>query len=347
MRVLRFGLCMLLACALLIALPVTIGTLITTPASAHPGGTDSSGCHTCRTNCTEKYGIPYGDYHCHNGGSTSGGSGSSSAPPPPPRDTTPPAPPTHTGFAFDDFNGIAKATVTAERGSRIVAWSSLAGIVYEGEGTGAPLPIEFRVPEGTHTVTFTATDAAGNASAASAPLTVTNPPLTAPLMRLGSKPGRLPVIVNVTGKANAAVNFAGAPVPLASLTLSGTGSGSATLSSLPDGQYDLTGSFSDGQGRTSPPGTLRVLVDTTPPDLDITIDKKAAKQGRVKYVIETEPGAEVTVRGTRALKRNYTAGSAPIKRAVSVEDGRYKLTITAADETGNKTTEKLAVNVSS
>ncbi|MFZ2189509.1 MAG: YHYH domain-containing protein [Candidatus Magasanikiibacteriota bacterium] len=31
---------------------------------AHPGRTDSSGCHTCRTNCT-KWGLSTGEYHCH------------------------------------------------------------------------------------------------------------------------------------------------------------------------------------------------------------------------------------------------------------------------------------------
>ncbi|MEK7106740.1 MAG: peptidoglycan-binding protein [Patescibacteria group bacterium] len=32
---------------------------------AHPGRTDSSGCHTCRTNCP-KWGLSTGEYHCHN-----------------------------------------------------------------------------------------------------------------------------------------------------------------------------------------------------------------------------------------------------------------------------------------
>jgi len=32
--------------------------------SAHPGRTDSSGCHTCRTNCPS-WGLSYGEYHCH------------------------------------------------------------------------------------------------------------------------------------------------------------------------------------------------------------------------------------------------------------------------------------------
>ncbi|MFZ2072408.1 MAG: YHYH domain-containing protein [Minisyncoccia bacterium] len=31
---------------------------------AHPGRTDSSGCHTCRTNCPS-WGLSTGEYHCH------------------------------------------------------------------------------------------------------------------------------------------------------------------------------------------------------------------------------------------------------------------------------------------
>ena len=31
---------------------------------AHPGRTDSYGCHTCRTNCAS-LGLSYGEYHCH------------------------------------------------------------------------------------------------------------------------------------------------------------------------------------------------------------------------------------------------------------------------------------------
>lgn len=34
---------------------------------AHPGNTDGSGGHTCRTNC-EKWGLGYGEYHYHGGG---------------------------------------------------------------------------------------------------------------------------------------------------------------------------------------------------------------------------------------------------------------------------------------
>jgi len=33
-------------------------------AFAHPGRTDSSGCHVCRTNCA-KWGLRQGERHCH------------------------------------------------------------------------------------------------------------------------------------------------------------------------------------------------------------------------------------------------------------------------------------------
>lgn len=42
---------------------------IATPAMAHPGRTDANGGHTCRTNCG-KWGLNYGEYHYHNGGTT-------------------------------------------------------------------------------------------------------------------------------------------------------------------------------------------------------------------------------------------------------------------------------------
>lgn len=46
----------LIVATILIVVPVT--------ASAHPGGTDAYGCHTCRTNCP-KWGLSTGEYHCH------------------------------------------------------------------------------------------------------------------------------------------------------------------------------------------------------------------------------------------------------------------------------------------
>ncbi len=43
-------------------------------ALAHPGRTDDSGCHYCRTNCT-KWGLSDDEYHCHNGNTYTNSSG--------------------------------------------------------------------------------------------------------------------------------------------------------------------------------------------------------------------------------------------------------------------------------
>ena len=45
--------------------------LATESTQAHSGRTDGSGGHTCRTNC-EQYGLKYGEYHYHGGGSREG-----------------------------------------------------------------------------------------------------------------------------------------------------------------------------------------------------------------------------------------------------------------------------------
>ncbi len=47
-----------------------ISCVLRLPVLAHPRNTDKYGCHTCRTNC-EKWGLSYGEYHCHNKKTTS------------------------------------------------------------------------------------------------------------------------------------------------------------------------------------------------------------------------------------------------------------------------------------
>lgn len=44
---------------------ILISFFITPVVYAHPGRTDTNGCHTCKTNCAEKWGLEYGEYHCH------------------------------------------------------------------------------------------------------------------------------------------------------------------------------------------------------------------------------------------------------------------------------------------
>ena len=50
-------------CLLLLMVSILSFSMIS-PAFAHPGRTDASGCHTCRTNCAS-WGLSTGEYHCH------------------------------------------------------------------------------------------------------------------------------------------------------------------------------------------------------------------------------------------------------------------------------------------
>ncbi|MEM7586187.1 MAG: YHYH domain-containing protein [Acidobacteriota bacterium] len=60
-------------------------------SSAHSGGTDAHGCHTCRTNCAA-YGLKTGEYHCHGSRKRSAPSTRTYRKPPPPS-PPPPSPP--------------------------------------------------------------------------------------------------------------------------------------------------------------------------------------------------------------------------------------------------------------
>lgn len=73
---------------MLLSLVVLVVVSIPTAATAHPGNTDGDGCHTCRTNCTEKWGIPYGYYHRHNPVRDCFESAPPPTDPPPPTTTT-------------------------------------------------------------------------------------------------------------------------------------------------------------------------------------------------------------------------------------------------------------------
>jgi len=49
----------------LLAIVIIAGfSIVPAVVLAHPGRTDASGCHTCRTNCSS-WGLSSGEYHCH------------------------------------------------------------------------------------------------------------------------------------------------------------------------------------------------------------------------------------------------------------------------------------------
>jgi hypothetical protein len=81
----------------LLILLLIIASITQTPITvfAHPGGTDSAGCHVCRTNCAQ-YGLLPGQYHCHGTTSITPRPTTPTTPTTPTRPTSPTTPTTPT-----------------------------------------------------------------------------------------------------------------------------------------------------------------------------------------------------------------------------------------------------------
>lgn len=62
----RYGIIEINSFSMRARLTLSLLTLLLLPGFvyAHPGNTDASGCHTCRTNCP-KWGLSRNEYHCH------------------------------------------------------------------------------------------------------------------------------------------------------------------------------------------------------------------------------------------------------------------------------------------
>lgn len=48
----------------LLLMVLILALILPISANAHPGRTNASGCHTCKTNC-KSWGLKKGEYHCH------------------------------------------------------------------------------------------------------------------------------------------------------------------------------------------------------------------------------------------------------------------------------------------
>ena len=339
---------------LLVALPVLVGlTVEQRTAFAHPGNTDGAGCHTCRTNCTESWGIPYGFYHTHvNGQDVPCGGGASTptptaAPPPPtttvPVDRTPPAVPVASGAPTVE-TGSVKVTVSGEAGGTLRGTSNIAGELFVVPATGGPQLLAFDVPVGVHTIAIVATDAAGNASG---PLTV-QATYAAPTARAQQDPRdrSAPLVVKVTGPANGSAKVTvGTVVQESPLGSTGT---ATMLLSVPDGDHTAGVVVADRRGATSSVVNIDVTVDTTAPNITIKVDKNAAKDGDLDFTVKAEKGADLTVTSKKAkLSKSFTAKSRPRHFTKDVDKaGKYVIAVTATDEAGNTSEREVTVKLS-
>ncbi|MEZ3500634.1 Ig-like domain-containing protein [Pantoea sp. KPR_PJ] len=222
--------------------------------------------------------------------------------------------------------------------------------------------------EGSHSLTVVATDAAGNASAPSAPVVFTvdtTPPAAAADLVLNSNSGGVSVPVGAGGATNdaspilsgsaepgAIVTISDGDTVLGSVTAGGDGSWSFTVPTLDEGSHSLTTTVTDAAGNTGPASApVNFTLDTTVPDAAsglIVTDDVGDDQGVLTSGDTTddstptlsgqaEAGSLVSVYDGDTLLGSVTADAEGGWRFTTpaLSNGSHSLTVTVTDAAGN------------
>ncbi len=292
-------------------------------------------------------------------------------------DTTAPVAPSIASFSTDSGtvgDGLTNdntltLTGTAEANSTVKVFdgATLLGSV-TASGTGAWTYTTAALANGAHSLTATATDAAGNTGTASAALNVTidtTAPVAPSIVSFSTDSGTVgdgitndnTLTLTGTAEANSTVKVFDGATLLGSVSADGTGAWSYTTTALANGAHSLTATATDAAGNTgTASAALSVTVDTTAPvapsiasfstdsgtvgdgitnDNTLTLTGTAEANSTVKVFDGATLLGSVTASGTGAW--TYTTAA--------LANGAHSLTATATDAAGNTGTASAALNV--
>ena len=256
-------------------------------------------------------------------------------------DTTAPIAPTIASFSTDSGvvgDGITNdntltLTGTAEANSTVKIYdgATLLGSA-TANGSGAWTYTTAALTNGAHSLTATATDAAGNTGVASTALAVTidtTAPVAPIIASFSTDSGVVgdgitndnTLTLTGTAEANSTVKVYDGATLLGSATANGTGAWTYTTAALSNGAHSLTATATDAAGNTGVASTaLAVTIDTTAP-VAPTIASFSTDSGVV--------GDGITNDNTLTL-----TGTAEANSTVKVYDGATLLGTVAANGTG-------------
>jgi large repetitive protein len=204
--------------------------------------------------------------------------------------------------------------------------------------------------DGSYTLSVTATDAAGNISAAGTAtylLDTTAPPVPTVVPPQSPASTRTPAFGVTDTEAGVTYNCSvtgPTPVPPSAVTCGMTTT--VNLSSPdPDGTYTMSVTATDAAGNTSAAGTALYVLDTTapePPNVNLT-NATTDRSKTPLWIWSFGPNDTATnldtARCTVNGPRGWTITTAPCPTHFSTQlgggDGPYKLTVTLIDEAGN------------
>ncbi|MBF2079997.1 MAG: DUF4347 domain-containing protein [Synechococcales cyanobacterium T60_A2020_003] len=231
-------------------------------------------------------------------------------------------------------DGVSVGTTTANGSGN---WSFTAGAIADGN----------------HTITATATDAAGNTSPDSSALNITID-TAAP-----SAPGT-PNLVDAsdtgasntdnitsdttptfdgTAEANSTVEIFVDGVSVGTTTANGSGNWSFTAGAIADGNHTITATATDAAGNTSPDSSaLDITIDSTPPAAPVVLTTGTTNDSTPTITGTAEPGSTVDVLVDGTSVGTATAdgsGNWSFTPSNAIADGTHTIRATATDAAGN------------
>lgn len=309
-----------------------------------------------------------------NGGGDNGGGGGE-------EDTTPPSPvadllitddvgavvgPIVTGTTTDDNTPTLSGTAEAGSTVNIYDGSTLIGTATVGEDGTWSFTTDV-LAEGEHSLTVTVTDAAGNTSAATDPITfivdslapdaigdltvINNEGAVAVLVTPDSATNDNTPVISGTAEVGSTVTLTDGDAVLGTVIVGADGTWSFTSPALGDGSHTLSITATDAIGNVSPATTITFTVDTLPPDavtdLVVTADEGGlpgpltsgaeTDDSTLVFTGTAEPGTTVsfydgdTLLGSTIVNddRSWTFTSD------ALTNGPHSITTTVTDAAGN------------
>ena len=292
-------------------------------------------------------------------------------------DTTAPVVPTiasfspDTGVVGDGITDVKSLILsgTAEANStvRVYDGATLLGTV-AANGTGAWTYTTAALTDGAHSFAATATDAAGNLSAASSALSVTidtAAPVAPAITSFSTDSGTVgdhitndnTLTFAGSAEANSTVKIYDGATLLGSVTANGSGAWTYTTATLSNGAHNFTATATDVAGNISAASTaLTVTVDTAAP-VAPTLASFSTDSGTVGDHItndntltlsgSAEANSTVTVYDGATLLSTVTANGSGAwsYTTAALSDGTHSFTATATDAAGNLGAASAALSV--
>jgi MYXO-CTERM domain-containing protein len=239
---------------------------------------------------------------------------------------------------------------TAEPGSTvtvIVDGTVVGTTIADASGNWSFTPTE-ALTDGSHTVSATATDAAGN----------TSPQGNTNTFTVDTTPPAAPVVntpANGSITADNTPTYSGTAEPGSTVTVivDGTAVGITTAdaagnwslvqpTALADGQHMVSATATDAAGNTSPQGNTNTFtVDTTPPAAPVVTtpaNGSTIADNTPTYSGTAEPGSTITVIVDGTAVGTTTADAAgnwSFTQIIGLTNGQHTVTATATDAAGN------------